>query len=195
VQAATRSDAASSGTSMTARSSACLGLGSRSSSLARSSPGDKRRDRAPRGGGDELRAALDELRELARGIHPAILTDQGLGAALRSLAERCPVPVNIAAVPEERLGESVEAATYFLVSESLVNCAKYAHASAVRVSITRRMETPSSTLTTTASGVRTRRADRGCGVSPTVSRHSMASFESRVPWRWNTHPLGDPCVS
>src|SRR5262249_6853098 len=87
---------------------------------------------------DELRAALDELRELARGIHPAILTDQGLAAAWRSLAERCPVPVAILAVPDERLEESIEAAAYFLVSESLANCAKYAHASSVRVSVTRR---------------------------------------------------------
>jgi signal transduction histidine kinase len=87
---------------------------------------------------DELRAALDELRELARGIHPAILTDQGLGAALRTLAERSAVPVTIVAVPDERLDESIEAAAYFLVSESLANCAKYARASAVRVSITRR---------------------------------------------------------
>jgi signal transduction histidine kinase len=86
---------------------------------------------------DELRAALDELRELARGIHPAILTDQGLGAAVRSLAERSGVPVKIVAVPERRLDESIEAAAYFLVSESLANCAKYARASAVRVTITR----------------------------------------------------------
>jgi signal transduction histidine kinase len=86
----------------------------------------------------ELRAALDELRELARGIHPAILTDQGLTAALRSLAERSSVPVTIEAAPGERLGESIDAAAYFVVSESLANCAKYAHASSVRVSITRR---------------------------------------------------------
>jgi signal transduction histidine kinase len=86
----------------------------------------------------ELRAALDELRDLAHGIHPAILTDQGLPAALRSLAERSKAPVTIAALPEERLGESIEAAAYFLVSESLANCTKYARASMVRVSITRR---------------------------------------------------------
>jgi signal transduction histidine kinase len=85
---------------------------------------------------DELRRALDELRELARGIHPAILTDQGLGAAVRSLAERSTVPVAIV-VPEERLGEPVEAAAYFLVSESLANVAKYARASSARVNITR----------------------------------------------------------
>jgi signal transduction histidine kinase len=87
---------------------------------------------------NELRAALDELRELARGIHPAILTDQGLEAALQSLAERSPVPVTIVGVPETRLGDAVEAAAYFLVSESLANVAKYAHASAVRISITQR---------------------------------------------------------
>jgi signal transduction histidine kinase len=87
---------------------------------------------------DELRAALDELRELARGIHPAILTDQGLEAAVRSLAERSSVPVTIVSLPEERLDESTEAAAYFLVSESLANCVKYARATRVRVSITRR---------------------------------------------------------
>lgn len=87
---------------------------------------------------EELRAALDELRELARGIHPAILTDQGLEAALQSLAERSPVPVTIVGVPETRLGDAIEAAAYFLVSESLANVAKYARASAVRISITQR---------------------------------------------------------
>jgi signal transduction histidine kinase len=87
---------------------------------------------------DELRAALDELRELARGIHPAILTDQGLGAAVRSLAERSPVPVTIVSLPDERLDESAEAAAYFLVSESLANCAKYARASTVHVSVAQR---------------------------------------------------------
>jgi signal transduction histidine kinase len=83
----------------------------------------------------ELRAALDELRELARGIHPAVLTEQGLPAALRSLAERSPVPVTIASVPEERLPAPAEAAAYFLVSEALANVAKYARARRVRISI------------------------------------------------------------
>ena len=87
---------------------------------------------------EELRAALDELRELARGIHPAILTDQGLEAALRSLSERSPVPVAIVGVPDKRLGDAVEAAAYFLVSESLANVAKYAQASRVRISIAQR---------------------------------------------------------
>ena len=85
----------------------------------------------------ELRAALDELRELARGIHPAVLTEQGLGAALRSLAERSPVPVKINASPETRLPAAAEAAVYFLVSEALANVAKYARASRVRVNVAR----------------------------------------------------------
>jgi len=86
----------------------------------------------------ELRSALDELRELARGIHPAILTDRGLDAALRALAERSTVPVTIVAMPAERLAEPVEAAAYFLVSEALANVVKYANASEVEVSVTRR---------------------------------------------------------
>jgi signal transduction histidine kinase len=85
----------------------------------------------------ELRAALDELRELARGIHPAVLTEQGLGAALRSLAERSPVPVKINASPETRLPAAAEAAVYFLVSEALANVAKYARASRVNVNVAR----------------------------------------------------------
>jgi len=84
----------------------------------------------------ELRAALDELRELARGIHPAILTDQGLGAALRSLTERSSVPVSLT-VPDGRFTEPIEAAAYFLVSESLANVAKHARASSVRVAVAR----------------------------------------------------------
>jgi signal transduction histidine kinase len=86
----------------------------------------------------ELRATLDELRELARGIHPALLTEQGLGAALETLAERSPVPVSFAELPQERLPAPAEAAAYFLVSEALVNVTKHAHASRVRVSAVRR---------------------------------------------------------
>src|SRR4029079_15592104 len=62
----------------------------------------------------ELRGALDELRELARGIYPAVLTEPGLAAALRSLAQHSPVPVTIAAVPAERVPAPAEAAAYFL---------------------------------------------------------------------------------
>ena len=86
---------------------------------------------------EELRTALAELRELARGIHPAILTDQGLGPALEALAARTPIPVDLEAMPDERLPASVEAAAYFVVAESLTNVAKYAHAARASVSVAR----------------------------------------------------------
>jgi PAS domain S-box-containing protein len=85
----------------------------------------------------ELSEALADLRELARGIHPAILTDRGLGPALEALAARAPLDVELAAVPEERLPGPVEAAAYYVVAEGLTNVVKYAQASAVRVSIER----------------------------------------------------------
>ncbi len=84
---------------------------------------------------EELTLALDELRELARGLHPAILTDRGLRAAVEMLAGRAPVVVEIEEVPDERLPEPVEAAAYYLIAEALTNVAKYAHASAVRVRV------------------------------------------------------------
>jgi signal transduction histidine kinase len=86
----------------------------------------------------ELAAALEELRALAQGIHPAVLTEHGLGPALRTLAARSPLPVEIRHVPDERLPAPVEAAAYFVVSEALANVAKHAHASAAFVSIARR---------------------------------------------------------
>ena len=84
----------------------------------------------------ELRTSLAELRELARGIHPAVLTERGLAPALGVLAARAPVPVTIDADPE-RLPGPVEIAAYFVVSEALTNVAKYAHASAATVAVRR----------------------------------------------------------
>ena len=88
------------------------------------------------GASEELAQALEELRELARGIHPAVLSDRGLSAALEALAGRAPLPVEVLA-PEERLPPPVEAAAYYVVSEALTNVAKYAQASAVGVRVTR----------------------------------------------------------
>jgi signal transduction histidine kinase len=87
--------------------------------------------------GAELDSALAELRELARGIHPAVLTDRGLGTALETLASRAPVPVELAELPEERLPEAVELAAYFVVAEALTNVAKYADASHATVEVAR----------------------------------------------------------
>ena len=87
------------------------------------------------GAADELGLALEELRELARGLHPAVLTDRGLRAAVEMLAGRAPIPVEIADVPAERLPEPVEAAAYYLIAEALTNVTKYARASVVRVRV------------------------------------------------------------
>jgi signal transduction histidine kinase len=86
---------------------------------------------------EELRQALAELRELARGIHPAVLTDRGLDAALESLVDRAPVPVEVEELPAERLPAAVEAAAYFVVAESLTNIARYAQAHEAHVRVTR----------------------------------------------------------
>jgi len=83
---------------------------------------------------EELARALEELRELARGIHPAVLTDRGLEAALESLAARAPLPVEIEG-PLVSLPAAVEAAAYYVVSEALANVTKYAQASSVKVTV------------------------------------------------------------
>jgi signal transduction histidine kinase len=85
--------------------------------------------------GDELKLALEELRELARGLHPAVLSDHGLEPALRSLASRAPFPVEVVGAPQQRLDEGVEAAVYYVVAESLTNAMKHADASEARVEI------------------------------------------------------------
>jgi signal transduction histidine kinase len=87
--------------------------------------------------GDELSLALEELRELARGIHPAILTDRGLEPALQALIDRAPLDVELAGAPAERLPAPVEVAAYFVVAESLTNIAKYAGAGHASVSVQR----------------------------------------------------------
>jgi signal transduction histidine kinase len=86
---------------------------------------------------DELGQALDELRELARGIHPAVLTDRGLAVALHGLAERAPIPVELTQLPNGRLPDPVEAAVYYLVAEAITNVAKYAHATRAAVAVER----------------------------------------------------------
>ena len=87
------------------------------------------------GVGDDLKLALEELRELARGLHPAILTDRGLAPALQAIATRAPFKVEINGVPHERLPAVIEAAIYYVVAESLTNAAKHAGASEARVDL------------------------------------------------------------
>jgi signal transduction histidine kinase len=84
---------------------------------------------------DGLTSVLNELRELARGIHPAILTEGGLGPALEALARRCPIPVELDVRTDTRLPERVEVAAYYVVSETLTNAAKHAKASIVKIDV------------------------------------------------------------
>jgi GAF domain-containing protein len=82
-----------------------------------------------------LASVFDELREIAHGIHPAILSESGLGAALRALGRHAPVPVKLDLRAERRLAEPLEVAAYYVVSEALTNAAKHAHASVVHVEL------------------------------------------------------------
>ena len=86
---------------------------------------------------EELAVGLEELRELARGIHPAILTDRGLAPALEALAQRATVPVEVHGLPNDRLPGPIEAAAFYVVAESLTNVAKYASAKSARVDLAR----------------------------------------------------------
>jgi PAS domain S-box-containing protein len=85
----------------------------------------------------ELAEATAELRELARGLHPAVLTDKGLPAAVAGLADRAPLPVEVDCRLVERLPPAVEAAAYYLIAEALTNVVRYADASHARVSVVR----------------------------------------------------------
>jgi signal transduction histidine kinase len=84
----------------------------------------------------ELGLALEELRELARGLHPAVLTERGLLLALKSLAARAPIPVRVATDLSASLSAPLEAAVYYVVAEALTNTAKYANAKTVSVELT-----------------------------------------------------------
>ena len=125
---------------------------------------------------DELRQALEELRELARGIHPAILTDRGLDAALEALVARAPVPVEVCAIPDERLPSAVEAAAYFVIAESLTNVAKYAHAGHATIRVERR--NGAAVVEVSDDGVGGADPARGTGLSGLADR--LAAMDGRL---------------
>jgi len=83
----------------------------------------------------EAAGALDELGEIARGIHPAVLTERGLAPALKTLARRSAVPVDLQVHVEQRLPEPVEVSAYYVITEALTNAAKHARASTVSIQI------------------------------------------------------------
>jgi PAS domain S-box-containing protein len=119
--------------------------------------------------GEHLVVALDELRELARGLHPAVLADRGLRAAVEALAGRAPVVVEIDEIPDQRLPEPVEAAAYYLIAEALTNVAKYARASTARVRVA-----------TNGTGVVVEVSDDGIGGADPANGSGLRGLADRV---------------
>jgi len=127
---------------------------------------------------DEARMALTELRDLARGIHPAILTNLGLAAALADLGSRSTVPVTIESAPEQRLPAQVEAAVYFIVSEALANVAKHSGAQQATVSVA--VEGPMLKVRVVDDGVGGVRAGDGSGLQGLADRAAALGGEVRI---------------
>jgi PAS domain S-box-containing protein len=121
------------------------------------------------GASRELAAALEELRELARGIHPAVLTDRGLRAAIRSLTARSAVPVAVAIDLDRDLPAQVEAALYYVVAEALTNVTKYAGATSVDV-----------TVASDGAGARVAVADDGVGGADPAKGSGLRGLTDRV---------------
>ena len=145
--------------------------------------------------GDELDSALEELRELARGLHPAVLSERGLRTAIESLALRAPVPVELGPLPSERLPEAIELATYFVVSEALTNVAKYADATQATVSVER--HNGRVVVAVADDGVGGADPGRGSGLSGLADR--MMVLEGRLevesePGRGTTVKASIPCA-
>ena len=134
----------------------------------RAANGDPAAVELVRQAGEEANLALKELRDLARGIHPAILTNRGLPAALEDLASRATLPVDVVATPDERLPAAVEAAAYFVVSECLANIGKHASAETATVAVSAR----DGLLTVEVSddGVGGAALDRGSGIQGLADR-------------------------
>jgi signal transduction histidine kinase len=142
----------------------------------------------------ELGQALDELRELARGIHPAVLTDRGLAVALHGLAERAPLPVELTRLPNDRLPDPVEAAIYYLVAEAITNVAKYAHATRATVAVER--SDGIATVLVCDDGVGGAEPGRGSGLIGLVDRVEALGGRLRIdspPGRGTTLAAEIPC--
>jgi signal transduction histidine kinase len=143
----------------------------------------------------ELEAATSELRELARDIHPAVLSDRGLAAALGALAGRLPVAVEVVETPPERLPPRVEGASYYVVAEALTNVAKYARARTARVSVSR--ANGSVMVEVSDDGVGGADPRQGSGLSGLVDR--VAALDGRLqvvspPGSGTTIRAQIPCV-
>ena len=133
---------------------------------------------------DKLGAALAELRELARGIHPAVLSDHGLVPAIHVLIERAPIVVDCDLELEERLPPPVEAAAYFVVAEGLTNVVKYANATTATVSVHR--HPGAIEVAVSDDGIGGARIDAGSGLRGLSDRLAALEGELTV-----TSPLGE----
>lgn len=143
----------------------------------------------------DLAEATTELRELARGIHPAILTDRGLGAALGALATRSSVPVELGDVPDDRLPPPVESAAYFVVAEALTNVARYSQATQAEVRV--QMENGHAMIEVSDNGIGGAEINGGTGLRGLQDRvaalDGKLSIESR-PGTGTTIRAELPCV-
>jgi PAS domain S-box-containing protein len=126
---------------------------------------------------EELARALEELRELARGLHPNVLTDRGLGAALEALVLRSPFPVDVDVLPE-RLPPAIEAAAYYVAAEALANVAKYAHATSAQVEVFESEDGAELVVQVSDDGVGGADPTRGTGLRGLEDR--VASLDGRL---------------
>jgi len=144
---------------------------------------------------DELAHSLAELRELARGIHPAVL-EHGLDAALGSLANRSTVPTTVACETSGRLPEAVELAAYFVASEALANVAKYSRATQATVRVWQ--TGPTATIEIADDGIGGADDSRGSGLRGLADRVEALDGRLRVvspPGAGTTVTAELPCVS
>ena len=133
-----------------------------------------RRSRAPQ-------SANDELRELARGIHPAALSEGGLASALKAIAHRSPIPVALDLRTDDRLSERVEVTAYYVVSEALANAAKHSEASSVNVD-----------LDTIDGEVRLSISDDGVGGADSADGSGIIGLKDRVEAAGGTLTVESP---
>lgn len=145
---------------------------------------------------DELQLAVGELRELARGVHPAILTEEGLGAALESLADRTPLAVTIVTATTERFAPEIEGAAYFVACEALANAVKHAQATSVTIRAERRNGTLVVEVADDGVGGASMNGGSGLrGLSDRVESHGGRLVIESVPGQ-GTRVTGEmPCAS
>lgn len=136
----------------------------------------------------QAKDAVTELRGLIRGLHPPVLTDRGLDAALSAIAVRCPVPVLLTVEIDERPSATVEAIGYFVVAEALTNVARHSRAAHASVAVRRERGGPM-WITVTDDGVGGADPDRGTGLRGLADRVSGVDGQLRVD-----SPVGGPTV-